>query len=242
MDNLKVRSFHPTSRNALLFMLLSLVFLVLQKSLQSGLPFLNLAFLKKVTADEWPVLVLGLPAAYTTFRQRRSAPRWFALFTALVTFRALEGLFLDFNKMVLVVLFCQVVISYAFYQLMVWTSTRASFAPNFSTDGLHLPMGRCIPVTVSTGTKESAGRLTNWDEDGAFIWLESPLPPAARVASVRVRWEGHDFHEKGSIVSGTWDETGIGIEWDKSSLENEESWATLMAIFADYGYEPKLLR
>ena len=242
MDNLKVWTFHPTSRNALGFIFLSVLFLVLQQSLQSGLPFLNVAFLKKVLTDQWLLIMISLPAVYTTLRQRKTAPRWFAIFTAFVAYRSLEGLFLDFNKLVLVVLFFHVVISYAFYQLMQLTYTRAAFSPNYAVDTLHTPMGMPIPVSLAHGNLTLTGRLTNWDDDGAFVWLESELDSTVKVVSIQVLWEGHVFQEKGAVVSGTWDGKGIGIEWEKTLPTEEDGWCNLMALFEDYGYEPKLLR
>lgn len=242
MHNLKVWTFHPNSRNATFFMVLAIIFLVLQKSLQSGLPFMNLAFLKKVLVDEWVVLLFLLPALFATLKQRKSAPRFFIVFCGVVAFRSLESLFLDFNKLVLLVLFFHVVISYGFYQLLEWTYGRASFTPNFTCDGLFRPMGRAIEVQVKVDDAIVRGRLTNWDEDGAFLWLADKLPARARNVAVTVFWENHEFQAKGTIVSGTWDGTGIGIEWHTTTVETEDGWKNLMALFGDYGYDPSLLR
>lgn len=242
MHNLKVWSFHPNSRNAIIFMGLSVLFLILQQSLQSGLPFMNGAFLKKVVSDEWPVLLFLAPALYTTAKQYRIAPNFFALFTASVVFRSLEGLFLDFNKLVLLVLFFHIMMSYGFYQLLNWTYSRASFSPNFRSDNLHIPMGRSIHAQVVLNDQILSGRLTNWDSDGAFVWLEGKLPTSATVVELLVSWEGHSFKAKGTIVSATWDGQGIGIEWEHTTVRTEEGWDNLMALFEDYGYEPQLLR
>lgn len=242
MHNLKVWTFHPNSRNALVFMALAVLFLILQQSLQSGLPFLNGAFLKKVLIDEWSVLIFFIPALFATVLQHRMAPRFFALYSAFIAFRSLEGLFLDFNKLVLFVLFFHVVISYGFYQILTWTYSRASFTPNFTEDSLHPPMGRQIPVEVKLGETNAMGRLTNWDAEGAFIWLDEKLTARARIGDVRVTWEGHHFEAKGTIVSGTWDGRGVGIEWKNVPVEKEEGWSNLMALFNDYGYDPRLLR
>jgi len=61
MQNLKVRTFHPTLRNVMIFVLLSLAFIVLQRSLQSGLPFMNRVFLWGGVRSEWPLILLALP-------------------------------------------------------------------------------------------------------------------------------------------------------------------------------------
>jgi hypothetical protein len=242
MHNLKVWTFHPNSRNAIVFMVLAALFLVLQQSLQSGLPFMNAAFLKKVAADEWAVLIFFIPALISTLQQRRSSPKLFALYVSVVAFRSLEGLFLDFNKLVLLVLFFHIVISYGFYQLLTWTYSRAAFSPNFRSDNLYTPMGRVIESELAIDSQILNGRLTNWDEDGAFFWLEDSIPKNAQDLLVKVKWENHVFQAKGTIVSATWDGKGIGIEWADTSVKTEEGWNNLMALFSDYGYDPRLLR
>jgi hypothetical protein len=242
MQNLKVWTFHPTARNTLLFIVLSLLFLILQRSLQSSLPFLNVVFLKKTLIDEWPILVGSLPACWLVYRHQLSARIGFVFFCVLVVFRSLEGLFLNFNKVLMIVLFIYVCIAYAFYQLLTWTFSRAVFSPNFKIDNLHAPMAHRIPLTLIVGESVLGGYLTNWDSEGAFVYLENAWGDSAKKASLELVIQGEKFGAKGSVVTVTMDGMGIGLEWDKDSISEKRSWSSLIEHFNDLGWSPYLLR
>ena len=242
MQNLKVWTFHPTARNTLLFIVLSFLFLILQRSLQSNLPFMNLVFLKKTLLDEWPIWVGSMPACWLLYRHQASSRTAFVFFCVLVVFRSLEGLFLNFNKVLMIVLFMYVCMAYAFYQLLSWTFSRAVFSPNFKEDDLHAPMAHRIPLKLEVGDSELNGYLTNWDSEGAFIYLEKPWSDKAKNASLELVIEGEKFGAKGSVVTLTRDGMGIGLEWDKTQILERRSWSSLIELFNDLGWTPHLLR
>ncbi len=242
MQNLKVWTFHSTARNTLFFIVLSFLFLVLQRSLQSSLPFLNTVFFKKTVFDEWFIWIGSLPACWLVFRHQSSSRTAFALFCGLVVFRSLEGLFLNFNKVLMIVLFMYVCMAYAFYQLLTWTFSRAIFSPNFREDDLHAPMAHRIPLVLKVGEGTVRGYLTNWDSEGAFIYLEEPWSDAAKKAQLELVIEGECFGAKGSVVTVTMDGKGIGLEWDKEPILEKRSWSSLVELFNDLGWTPHLLR
>jgi len=242
MQNLKVWTFHPATKNTMIFMVLSIFFLILQKSLQSSLPFLNIVFLQKSMMDEWGILIISIPAFFMTYRHNHHARYFFAIFCSAIVFRSLEGLFLNFNKVLMVVLFIYVCMSYTFYQLLNWSFTRAVFSPNYLLDNLHAPMAYRIPVNVTSDGKIYDGHLTNWDQEGAFLFLNKPWDDRIREITVDIVIEGHGFGAKGSVVTATWDGKGIGVEWTKKSLPGKLSWSALVDLFEDMGWEPRLLR
>jgi len=242
MKNLKVWTFHPTARNSMAFVLLSLVFLLLQRSLQSNLPFMNVVFLKRTFFDEWIILLLSLPALWMLWKHKLEARFAFALFCSAIAFRSLEGLFLNFDKILMIVLFVYVCMAYAFYQLIGWTFTRAVFSPNYREDDLQLPMALQIPVRLKLGDQLCTGYLTNWDNGGAFIYLHETVTPMRVAGELTVKIEDHAFQAKGSVVTVAMDGKGIGLEWENNTVELESSWMSLMALFNDLGWEPRLLR
>ena len=242
MQNLKVWTFHSAARNTMLFMVLSIFFLILQKSLQSSLPFLNLVFLQKSLMDEWGILVIALPAFVMTYRHNSHARYFFAFFCAAVIFRSLEGLFLNFNKVLMIVLFLYVCMTYTFYQLLSWSFSRAVFSPNYRLDNLDAPMAVRVAVTVGSDEKSFQGYLTNWDQEGAFLYLEEPWDDRIREVTLDIIIEGHMFGAKGSVVCAAWDGKGIGVEWNKKPVADKLSWSALVDLFEDMGWEPRLLR
>jgi hypothetical protein len=242
MNNLKVWTFHPVARNALLFVLLSFFFIVLQKSLHSNLPFMNRSFLEKVFFDEWPLLVIALPAVLMIFRHQGYSRYAFTFFCAAVMFRSLEGLFLDFNKILMVVLFIYVCLAYTFYQLLKWTFSRAVFTPNYPQDILTEPMSHKIHAVLVCGDISKPCLLTNWDSEGAFIYLHEEWPAKVKSAELSIKIGEHSFAAKGSVVAVTWDNRGIGVEWNNTHSNQGLPWKSLVTLFDDLGWSPQLLR
>ena len=241
-ENLKVTSFHPGAKNALLFVLLSLFFVVLQRSLQSSLPFMNWVFLQTTLLAEWPLLFLALPTSLMLLKHRHYARYALAIFCGWVIFRSLEGLFLNFNKVLMVMLFIYVCMSYTFYQLLSWIFSRAIFSPNFTRQDLRPPMAHRINVQISLRGQNYAGYLTNWDPEGAFIYLAEPWTRELGELELSVLLEGKEFAAVGRLATMTWDARGIGVEWNKAVIPGKLPWNSLVELFQELGWQPELLR
>lgn len=242
MQNLKVWSFSSVARNTIVFMVLSVFFVVLQKSLHASLPYLNLTFLKKALVDEWVVVTLLIPAVIHVYRHNVRSRYLFGLFCSAVIFRSLEGLFLNFNKVLMVVLFLYICIAYMFYQLITYAFTRAAYSPNYAPDILLEPMAKKVSVRLVVGEKEYAGHLTNWDSSGAFVYLVAPWVHGSTNLELVVEFEGHAFQAKGSVVCATFDDRGIGIELDEDKVAESLTWTSMVDLFEEFGWEPRLLR
>jgi hypothetical protein len=142
----------------------------------------------------------------------------------------------------MIVLFLYVCMTYTFYQLLSWSFSRAVFSPNYRLDNLSAPMAVRIAVTVGSNEKTFQGYLTNWDQEGAFLYLEEPWDDRIREVSLDILIEGHLFGAKGSVVCAAWDGKGIGVEWNKKPVADKLSWSALIDLFEDMGWEPRLLR
>ncbi len=241
MKNLKVWLFHPTVRNTLVFVFLSLLFVVVQRSLHAGLPFVNATFLEASLREEWVLVAAAIPLVLSLVRHHRSLVVLFPLFVALVTYRSLEGIFLNFNKVLLVVLFVYVCIAYMLHQLMSASVRRASFTPNYAPSVLGHPIGVRLPVTLTASGEQRVGYLTNWDHEGAFVWLEDAWH-AGRGVTLAVSAFGVAFQAKGTVVATAWDNRGIGVELERVRSFDGQGWDALIELLDDRGFQPALLR
>jgi hypothetical protein len=242
MRNLKVWTFHPVARNSIIFILLSLLFIILHKSLHTNLPFMNRVFLERIFWDEWYIFLAALPAMWSLLSHRPHSKYFFVLLVGVVIFRVFESLVLNFNKVIMILLFIYVCISYMLYQLIDWTFSRSIFSPNFPVDVLNQPMSHKITVGLNVADKSYQGIMTNWDESGVFVYLDEPWTFRRKQILVTVELNGHRFAASGKVVTATWDKKGIGVEWDHRSVDNYLSWNSLMELFEDYGWVPQLLR
>jgi hypothetical protein len=242
MNNLKVWTFHIATRNTLIFIIFSILLVILQKSLQSNLPFLNTVFLKRALLDEWYIVLSALPAMWLLIRHKINAKYAFGFFCILVTFRSLESLILNFNKISMMILFIYVCLAYSFFQLLSWTFSRSMFSSNYLVDELHDPMSLKIPIELKIADQSYQGHLTNWDSQGVFVYLDRPWVSKRRNVVAEVLLQGHRFGAKGTVVTATLDRRGIGLEWKNTKLPELQPWESLMELFDDFGWIPQLLR
>src|SRR5690606_3409805 len=95
--------------------------------------------------------------------------------------KVLEGLFIEFNKIIVIAMFFYVVISYFLYQLLNFHLGLASINPNFSQSDLFGPLLRTIFCQVVYKDKTVEGHLSNWDNHGCFIKLNEPFNASSKV-------------------------------------------------------------
>jgi hypothetical protein len=242
MEKLKVWTFHLAARNTIVFVLLSVFFVLLQKSLQANLPYLNPLFLKRALEEEWPTVLVALVTAWSLVRHRSYSKHLFAFLCLIVSYSTIVSLILSFNKILMVVLFIYVCTAFAIYQFLENTFTSAIFLSNYRPDQLNEPMALKIPVKIKLGDQNTQGFLTNWDDEGVFVYLDASWESRRKDVELEVELKGNTFGAKGTVVTATWDRRGIGVEWKQTSIDQMHSWQALMDLFDDYGWTPKLLR
>ncbi len=160
----------------------------------------------------------------------------------LVAFKVLEGLFIEFNKIIVIAMFFYAIISYFLYQLLKYYLTLASINPNYQSSDLFSPLLREIPCTIYAGNLEISGHLSNWDYEGCFIKLQNPksLP---RKLNVKIMFHGREFYQKGEVVAATLDFHGVGIKFEKTVKElSVFNWDEFMEIVQELGFQPERLR
>ena len=109
-------------------------------------------------------------------------------------------------------------------------------------DNLYAPMAYRIPLTLVVGESVLRGYLTNWDSEGAFVYLENAWGDSEKKASLELVIQGEKFGAKGSVVTVTMDGMGIGLQWDTDSISGKRSWSSLIEHFNDLGWSPHHLR
>ncbi len=154
----------------------------------------------------------------------------------------IEGLFIEFNKIIVIAMFFYIVISYFLYQLLSYYLKLASINPNFSRSDLFEPLLRKIPCEVVVEGKSYQGHLTNWDDEGCFIKLNEAKDFSNKV-TVKISFRDRDFTQEGEVVAATPDSSGVGIKFESSAKEmNVFNWSEFMEIVHELGFQPERLR
>lgn len=242
MEQLKVRKKDPVVLNSIVYLLLSFVFLYLQYAYRHQLSPVSTVYLRKSVELFWYVAFPVGIAMYLIWRIERIAAYAYGFCILLVTYKVVEGLFIEFNKMIVIALFFYVIISYFIYQLLKVYWDNASINPNFHKADLFPPLLKVISSTLTMDGKSVEGKLTNWDAEGCFIKLETPLVLKGNI-QVQVRFQNKEFLEEGEVVAQTLDLTGVGIKFKQSSKDLKVfNWAEFTELIQELGFEPERLR
>lgn len=242
MEQLKVRKKDTIIVNVIIFLALSFLFLYLQHAYRHHLSPFSFIYLKKGLELFWYLAILLVFSSIMIWRHSSTALFWYQCSIALVGFKVIEGLFIEFNKIIVVAMFFYVVISYFLYQLLKFYLGLARVNSNYSSTDLFAPLLKNLPCKIISNNDEVSGNLTNWDEDGCFIKLDSPNTLPDKI-SVTVYFKDREFIQEGEVVSSTLDLTGFGIRFDKK-VKNMSifNWSEFMEIAHELGFQPERLR
>jgi hypothetical protein len=242
MSQLKVRKKDLIILNAMLFLALSFLFLCLQHAYRHHLSPFTFTFLRKSAELFWPVAVVHVGGALLIWKHHRFARHAFVFGLMVVGYKVVEGLFIEFNKIIVVALFFYTVISYFLYQLLAYYLSLASVNANFSATDLFGPMLKIIPAKILVDGAEYSGHLTNWDDEGCFVRLDVACAGHGKAECV-FTFKGREFHHSGEVVAQTLDFFGIGIKFKQIEKElNVFNWSEFMELADELGFQSQRLR
>lgn len=242
MEQLKVKKKDSVVINTIIYLLLSFLFLYLQYAYRHQLSPVSVVYLRKSVELFWYIAVAMMLAAFFIWRLRPLAIPLYAICISLVTFKVVEGLFIEFNKIIVIALFFYTIISYFLYQLLKQYMEVASINPNYRQADLFPPLLRIIPSELSFQDHTLSGILTNWDEDGCFIKLEKGMSLPAKL-NVLIKFQGKVFTQEGEVVAQTLDLTGVGIRFQETAKDLRVfNWAEFSELIHELGFKPERLR
>ena len=242
MEQLKVKKKDVLVLNLIIFLGLSFVFLYLQYAYRHHLSPFSIAYLKKSMELFWYASVPLVACAMLVWKHHRWSIPVYSFCALLVSYKVVEGLFLEFNKIIVIALFCYSVISYFLYQLYGHYLSLASLNANYSSSDLFDPLLKEIPCLITIENMEMTGHLTNWDEEGCFVKLAKPSTITSKV-KVAIQFKGRKFEQEGELVAHSLDLTGIGIKFGKTPKElSVFNWAEFSELIEELGFKPERLR
>jgi hypothetical protein len=242
MEQLKVRKKDVLVLNLIVFLGLSFIFLYLQYAYRHHLSPFSVAYLKKSVEFFWYASVPLCISAVLIWHHHKWSLPVYSFCVLLISYKVVEGLFLEFNKIIVIALFCYIVISYFLYQLFGHYLSLASLNANYASSDLFNPMLKEITCSVVLEDELVVGFLTNWDEEGCFIKLKQPLLNKKRIQVV-IDFKGRKFEEEGELVAHSVDFTGIGIKFGKTPKGLKVfNWTEFNELVQELGFKPGRLR
>lgn len=242
MEQLKVRKKDVIITNAIIYLGLAFLFLYLQYAYRHQLSPFSIVYLRKSAELFWYVAAPLIFSCYLIWKHHRLAVFAFNFSVILVAFKVVEGLFIEFNKIIVIATFFYAVISYFLYQLMNQYLASANINPNYTENDLFEPLLAKIPVKILDSQKDLSGHLTNWDSTGCFIRLDHATEIGSKV-TVSIQFQGRTFTENGEVVAETPDRMGVGIKFE-STLRSLETfnWSEFTELIEELGFQPERLR
>ncbi len=242
MEQLKVKKKEAIVINVAIHLVLSFIFLYLQYAYRHHISPFSVVYLKKSAELFWYVAIPIIGAILMVWNHHRWAVLSYSVCIFLVGFKVMEGLFIEFNKIIVIALFFYAVISYFLYQLLSYYFTLASINSNYSAEDLFDPLLRVIPCTLTFGEQNITGTLTNWDEDGCFIKLEASQTLPSKV-KVQIAFQGREFTQDGEVVAHSLDFSGVGIKFEKQMKDlTVFNWSEFNELVHELGFKPERLR
>lgn len=242
MEQLKVKKKDVIVTNTLIYLGLSLLFLFLQYAYRHHISPFSFVYLKKSLQLFWFIVIpLGL-SMYFVWKHHKFAKQFFIFSILIVGYFVIQGLFIEFNKVIVVALFFYVVFSYFLYQLLGQYLSLAFLNANYSSHDLFQPLLTNIPCEIIISDRTVLAYLTNWDTEGCFIKMSEPLNLKGAV-KLKIFFAEREFIEEGEVVAQSTDLTGVGLKLSKTAKDlNVFNWSEFIELVHELGYDPERLR
>lgn len=223
------------SLNTVIFMLLSLPFIHVIKSLHSGESAINWPLLKELVIQTPAVGAAVLFVTMLIYRGKKSSIYLAPLFTLFFFSWAISYFLTDWNKHVLFLSFIYLIVG--FYMCLLWKSEldRPIYKPGFHEKAIGSKSEYQLHgFLVDRNDKKIAFYLTNWGEQSCFL-----VPETKEKLRGKVRLFFHmgkkEFVSDGVIVSSNSLGYGILIK-DRELGSHSLGWDDYYAIISDRGY------
>jgi hypothetical protein len=242
MEQLKVRQKEIIILNTILYLGLAYLFLYLQYAYRHHLSPFSIIYLRKSLELFWYVALPVVASMLMLMRHHRLAVFAYSLCIFLIGFKVVEGLFIEFNKIIVVALFFFTVISYFLYQLLAHYYQLAGLNPNYARDDLFAPLLQTIECQILADGTSLSGMLTNWDQDGCFIKLSEPHKFSRKV-KIKIYFQQREFLQEGEVIAQTLDVQGVGIRFKETARELDVfNWTEFIELVHELGFMPERLR
>ncbi len=231
---------HP--KNTTIFVFLSLVFLHMigAKYLEvSGFSFKSIQFTLKHFSFFLPISIM-LVASVRRFKSYSN--QFFLIYLSLVWVAALWILYLShLDKVLLALIFFNILISFYFYQLWNEELKLACHNPNFTVFDLDDTVLHPIEGELIAGEKSFPVIFSNWDDSSCFLKLFSKEIMKGKVL-LKIRYDNQMFVHHGIIVAEYGDFLGVGVKFGVESEDDIFNWAHFHEVIHERGIIPQWVK
>lgn len=220
-------------RNQIVFILLSVVYLQIVREIAQGQSAIDKgAFLLLVGQHQW-LFVLGFFTLVLTYYGKNVAKYFFAIYSIGIIFLSIQTFIQSFDKIILVLNFIYILLAY--YSCMFFASEleRALYHPGFVNNSIGAKCEYDLPISLESSKFKAVGRLSNWDKDSCFVFIEGDGKLPRGRATLSTVFEGQTFTFQGVVRTKVGQGVGIRI---KSKKKEMFDWSDFYEIISNRGF------
>ena len=246
MEKIKVIKSHPVYINLFLFVCMGVILVALQLSLQSNVSIFSKSFFLNLLFNQSLIFILCLTLLLTQIFNKHLVIPIYRFYVVVISFTVFQGLFLDFNKVILILLCGYITISYIFDQLMKTVSTMACYSSRYNLEALWPPTVLCPQINIKINDQSITTNCINWDASGVMVKFQESDDLEKCFSQMNLDFNykegGQEIQLTGQIVSFSHKYKILGILITKESTENVVTWRDLLDIWNDRGVDPEWVR
>lgn len=239
---LKIKKREPIILNTILFVIIGLFFLHVQYAYRTKLSAFSWYLLWATLKLYWTVVPLAMVTIWSVWTHRSTGPRFFSWTIGLISFFTLTGLYIDFNKVLVLALFFLAVIAHLLYQQLKFTTNCSCYQSNYTDEDLFTPMLQKIHGHIKQGETIRPFFLTNWDEYGIFLYTDDAVDWNGPV-EISIHYDQLNFQGDGEVVAQSVDLHGVGVKLKKNAPQVDQFfWSDFVQMTDELGLNPARLR
>lgn len=182
-----------------------------------------------------PLLALTLATMYSIFQAKKLSLLLLILHSLVIAMLTSRVFVSGLDKVVLILLFAFIVMSYIMLIMWKMELMEASFRPGYTRKSLFRFLEYRIPVELRAGEFSVNGMLSNWDDNSFFMFAEQKQPlKMGKLVDVNIQLNEHLFTTKAKIVSLA--PGGFGLRVIEESSLASRDWKSFYDIIKSRGY------
>lgn len=226
--------------NLILFCFCSYIFLYLQ-----NIYLLGETLTQKETALNFfrahiPYVSFVVITVILVYNLKRSAKYFVSLLTIWTLIYSTINLFEEFSKFIVILLFFYLLCSYYLLQFFNMEKKESYYNSLYSDNLLFEPMLQKIKVQIKFQDENVSGYLTNWSDEGGYVYLEQNSDKNIRRGELTLSYLENEFKNPIYVVSRK--KNGFGFKVGKKSQSATDlGWNEFYEIIEEMGLKPELV-
>ena len=222
-------------RNQMIFIIFSFAFLQIVHEMAVGRSAIDKkTFLLLIEQHQW-LFALGMATLVLTYYGKKLAKYFFILYALGVIALSLRVFVESFDKLILVLNFIYIPLSYYFYVFFASELNQSLYCPGFVDNVIGSKCEYDLPIVLKSSKAEASGKLSNWDRESCFVVINDGDKLPRGCVDLSIVFEGREFSFQGIV--GTRVGQGVGIRIKSNKKREMFDWWDFYEIIQNRGYK-----